>query len=40
MMDDRTRVVFGFRPRTPRGWAFWFVYWSPVARWWRRVRPR
>jgi hypothetical protein len=35
-IDDETRVIFGFWPRTLRGWWFWARYWSPWARAWTR----
>jgi len=37
-MDDKSRVVLGFRPRTVSGWWFWWRYWSPPAIWWLRLK--
>jgi hypothetical protein len=36
--EEHLRIATGRRPRTLRGWWFWFRFWSPIARWWRRAR--
>ena len=36
MITEEQRIALGFWPRTLRGWWFWFLYWSPAARLWRR----
>jgi hypothetical protein len=35
MISEEQRIALGFRPRTLRGWWFWFRYWSATAFWWR-----
>jgi hypothetical protein len=39
-MTEEQRIAIGFRPRTVRGWWFWFRYWSPPAFWWLWLRGR
>lgn len=35
-LTDEQRIALGYWPRTLHGWWFWFLYWSPAARLWRR----